>query len=574
MASKPSRPTKRDNRARRRYFPLGSIIDELLHNILDFFHETEDLLSLCLVSRRLYLFTVEHLYRDITFDSSAASHRQLLMRLTHENSAIVQRIRVLRLHTEQKPFDEYFRQLRLLITRMKNPTKFVIGVALSGPLGAADAFLYIIARCFPYSTVEIKQTGQNTRGIRDTLRTLTAHPACPQITRLDINLEYGGSMYPKCKRDLVVIIRSAQGLEHLRIRLVAATYFPEFLPVFQHEDFPRLKLLDLGHTETAIFTPGELMRWGKRGGWTRLTTLTTGSLDCFRCFVGRDVGLRELKLYTHDDHDFEEIDQIFVSPMTPTPFSDLSTFSCIEKDVSRRAGLRFMPVNILRWMPKLRHLLLARDENRWDPVVDPCLPSIQHVKDIRNFCPNLEFLAIEMGLQKAKNRVDLIKVLCHFEKLKVLHLFACLDTVQQNHTRELTYWGIAREMYHERRRLGLVWKSPFSVVRFTTVRHGRRVPVDRVDNFEVSFDHVKIRSGALTLPDWDVDEIILAESRKFDRMTVAELKARLYRTMFGKRVEKRSRFVKELERRKRDERMELEDDTYPTLYDTMVQQGS
>lgn len=77
---------------------FDKLIDDVLRLVIQEISVVEGkagLLNVCLVSRHLYLRTVPHLYREILFDLTKASHRRLLERLAIANSQTAAVIRVL-----------------------------------------------------------------------------------------------------------------------------------------------------------------------------------------------------------------------------------------------------------------------------------------------------------------------------------------------------------------------------------------------------------------------------------------------------------------------------------------------
>lgn len=578
MSSK-SKRQKEDAKAQ--LFPLETIVDELLLSILEHIESKQDLLNLCLVSRRLYCLTIGVLYRDLSLDFSAASHIRLMRRLVHAKATLPRRIQTIRVESSRVDLSlEHSDALCALFHRMTNLKLF----GWTGPLGALWDLPDVIHTRFPKAIIEItdnhcfqfdpeteddSDTEDDSETVREPITTLLTHPVQSQVTHITLCLTSSTHLYGSFKEDLVEFLNNNRILQLISIRLRDEVSFPSHNAAFEKGEVPRPTVLDLGKTKTAVFTPQELKRWGKKGGFQRLSSLTIGSMDCFRCFVGRDIGLKKLALYTteDEDNDIDTIDEILGSANTPVPFPDLWYFSCVEKRALSRPDPLFMPVNILRWMPKITYLIFVHNAN-W--VLERVLPMPQHIRDIRQTCPDLEHLAIEMGLTE-ECPTDLIKELARFEKPIKLNLFVCRPAYRYVKARWRDYWRIARQIYHERTRLGLVSGRPFAV-KFTTVDQIGYMPIDKVDSPEIYFENLKTRFGEITVPRFVGDTRLV--SHMLDTMTDEDLEEVQFKTVFGYPIWKRSRFAKEIKRREEYERTLPAPEDYPTLYDAMMQRDS
>jgi hypothetical protein len=219
--------------AKARQAPLEALIDEFLLSILEHSESKRDLLNICLVSRRLYILTIEVLYRDLSLDLSTASHRRLMQRLVHIKACLPQRIQILRVEASWQDLSfEHSNDLHALFHLITNFKLF----GWTQPLVA----LY----------------------------------------------------------DLAEII---------------------------HTSFSQA-IMEVTDNDCYLFDPE-----------------------------------------TEDDSGAED---------------NLWFFSCVERHVDFQPDLPFIPINILQWMPRLSHLMLAHDQNCWIPGMEQELPSPQHTRDI------------------------------------------------------------------------------------------------------------------------------------------------------------------------------------------------
>lgn len=449
MSSKLFRHTKGP---RRDYFPLETIIGELLCVILEHVYENEDLLNVCLVCRRLYMFAMEKLYRDISLDVTLASHRQLVQRVICTNSVLLQRIQSIRITGALKPYDKHYSELRLLILRHKNPRKIVLDGLLCVS-ASSGSFLDAIHDRFPHAAIEIDTISQLTQYVEYTATTLTSHPICFQITQLSITLEYGWSEYADFKKDLISVLRRAKSLEDLTIRTSEYDSFPEYLAAFRTDKLPKLKRLDLGR-EKGIFTSRELELWGRGDKLERLTLLLVGSAVCFGAIIKGKVDLKLLYLYTHEARDMADIVLALERRASSSPFENLHHFSCVEQTAHGRYNFVFMNVDVLRWTPNLKSIVVGRDYHVSASYLPPGfnLPTLQQIKDMRRLCPDLEEILIEVGIAGSTTKwpLDAIDELCRFEKLTYLNLFVCNHPAQVARIRNLDYRIMAGKILDKR----------------------------------------------------------------------------------------------------------------------------
>jgi hypothetical protein len=123
---------------------LNKLIADLLYLVLEqLVLADSSLLDLCQKSRYLYLQTVPHLYRRITFDFTRASHLRLLDRLAKPNSCLPGMIREIGIasiegkHVEQKII---LQRLSVVFSALKHVERFWWSAeSLDMPLFILDA---------------------------------------------------------------------------------------------------------------------------------------------------------------------------------------------------------------------------------------------------------------------------------------------------------------------------------------------------------------------------------------------------------------------------------------------------
>jgi hypothetical protein len=181
----PSTFRRLEQPTRPQHKPFETLANELLHAVLEHVEDIHDLLSLCLVSQRFYISTVELLYSDITIKFAAASHQQLWRRLTHPNSHIPARIRILRIFWSAKS-DGVSRDELLRIFRGTTNLRRVVWY---GPLDVQQYVSMAIRFYSLQATIEIQHSWPSTREKAElAMQRLSVHPYYHYVTHLYLHL--------------------------------------------------------------------------------------------------------------------------------------------------------------------------------------------------------------------------------------------------------------------------------------------------------------------------------------------------------------------------------------------------
>lgn len=551
--------------------PFETLANELLHAILEHVQDTQDQLSLCLVSRRFYISTVELLYRNITIQFAAASHRQLWRRLTHPTSHIPARIRVLRISWSAKSDGVSMNELFKIFRGTTNLRR----VVWCGPLDIQH-YLSIAIRSFSLqATIEIQHSWPATREKAElAMQRLSIYPYRSHVTHLHLHLSESVMSSADLKKHLLKALKNSQALIHVRFSVPDDLYFPEYAAEFDKGDLPKLKHLDLGSSK--IFTADELERWGKGGGWSQLQHLCVCRPERLYSFVGSAPNLTSLYLYIFRRADLVDMDMFFAQSNDAPPFPKLQRFYCEE--ITLLHNTHYLPLRFLQWMPGLTSLTLLRRRHLLGPQApDPAFPEAADIRKIRLFCPGLEKLDIEIDMNNAFSLKpsDIYTELCKFEKPIYLHLNPYVHIYSTTRAdkikRFLGYFCVGRKLLHMRRQLGLPHLEPCKIG-FTSVEEG---PYNRTAEIYPDMEVRALESSLRTfvVPFYYFDDSQSIDSfYRLDRMTVVQLEGAKMKYVLGKPVGKRKRVVQELERRKRDEDAVVVGEEYPTLYDAWTQE--
>jgi hypothetical protein len=286
---------------------LSDVIPELLMLILEQVNSARDLLSLCLVSSRLYIHTVPRLYRNMNFDLSRPQHHQLLHRLSQDTSLVSKHIRILSVTSlRQGPINAIHSLYTLLTLRLTNLQQLTWNGTCVAPRHVLDT----LSSKFPKAQLLLTSVKYFDNTEIDFLAapesafcSVLAHPASSLLTSLEINGKNGSLSYQSFKIELFITFTRSRALRNLRLRL--ESYHPHnssMLGLLQGKSLPRLQELYLDTPHSNLFTIAELEYWGAQGGWDDLTSLTLIATPT-DCFLRRSPYLKRLMILSHHrDH--------------------------------------------------------------------------------------------------------------------------------------------------------------------------------------------------------------------------------------------------------------------------------
>lgn len=578
------------NRAVRRkgsYFPIEQLVDDLLCPIIEQVDEIQDLLSLCLVSKRFYLRAISVLYRDVRLKLLRASHRQLLQRLTHPQSNLPERILVLRIMDTNFMTEDQKADVCILLRKSKNLRVF----KWIGTSDMPHTILDILESQFPMARFEIKDSSgrsnspdddMNQPGPRQPYEFLT-HSAHSQLTRLQFEPCSEAQYYPTFKLDFIKMLRNTPKLSHLELHCLYAPDYPEYIQHFRDVELPKLTFFSLQSWGNSLFTLRELMSWQLQGGWQNLIALRLRDMELLLAFLGQTPNLEILCLLAVIYEDMGHIEEALTDADTSGLFPKLRKFTYRNDELNRPPGHDLFPLRLLQFMPHITNLDLFQDHfstSEAYPKVDTL--TAQNIQDIRKWCPNIEDLGIDVQLlgPYAKWPNDILNELASFEKPITLTFYLHrLDTKRAKLSKgRVDYFIVSRRMRKKRQRLDLPWLEPFEI-QFKLVQPYRADwrPCEMLDYWATNSNS---RLGASTtlwfgygrgykdmlglgyLVRW------LEKEEDLDEMDLASLRESMASSRIGNLGWDRKGYKKEIRRRKRDEAANRVE--YPTLYDAWI----
>jgi hypothetical protein len=452
-------------------YTSAKFIDDILHLILDeiCLDDKDALLSMCLVSRRLYLLTAPYLYRNVKLDFTRPSHVHLVRRLVHPGSRWAARIRVLRITGTQKTTALRLLDLYVLFGRITKLQQ----LEWKGCLSIPHRILETLSVRFPTARL-IVEASKTKLGVSTNaplpFYNIFNHVAGRQLTFLEFKPVNIKQLYNGIKADFLHMLKRAEALQDLRWfeDMHDIKEHPEMLDCFQYGSLPRLRNFFL--FSYTMFTNIELRTWGLRGGWSELTNLTLYDSYQLCTFVGQIPKLEELSFFPVENFAIDRIGACLQSPPTDAPFGRLRKFSYKDQDSRYRfhRGSVVVPWCMLERMPKLEHLAFDRCRFIWEcpgPSLD--MATAQDICRIRTMFPCLKSLSLDLAIRGVIARwpYDLLEELALFKEPIEMNLF--LHAIDKKKTRAMLhrfkFSKIFRHIVKLRKAQQLPCQPPFQV---------------------------------------------------------------------------------------------------------------
>jgi hypothetical protein len=539
-------------------------IESLANEVLDLIisaarcEGTQDLLSLCLVSRQFYILTTPHIYRKIRLDLDRASHHRLLQRLNQPESDIPKMIRSLYISDLKGKHIEQLPQINNLVDALVNLEK----LKWYGPLEMPIYILHALYTRFPkahLSVMSIQSTFNNTKERHPTLGVLV-HPAAQMLTQFNVFLGEGEQLYVGFKIDIMCTLMQSPALTHLRI--IADTMGPDFWPtttrLFERYTLPKLKELRLFVKDSSFFTDSEIELWGLQGGWDNLVFLGLYHMHSFLRFLGRMPNLDELWLIPRETHDIDYLGAHLSHSNINNAFGPLRRLTVrLPKDdpMVPHHTRRVVPWCILIRLPKdqLKSLNIHHPHQPGLGLID--VPLAQEVHAIRIICPNLEEFGMDIALQRDRKSwpYDIFRELAAFENITLIICVHLEYTSTALYSRLLlstflrAYYRWGDYFRKERKQLQIPWQVPFQACfLFAVLTPPGITELIEPTNPDFGF---QIQEGLFgtrcqyTGPLWQYAD------EDLDRMSLEELKKKGKKKLLGKFGVNRRGYKREIRRR-------------------------
>ncbi|KAF1834300.1 hypothetical protein BDW02DRAFT_598307 [Decorospora gaudefroyi] len=543
------------------------LINDVLTLILEQVTSTQDLRSLSLVSRRLYLHTVPILYRKIDLDLSRSSHHSLLRQLARRKSLRPSLIRRLSVKSLNGDHADAARDLCALFLKLS----YFHELSWNSVLAAPRTILDTLTTRFPRARLLLTVTDNFSKWQSNpmsweglNMTRILQHPACLLLTHFHFAPGKAGRFPSTFKVDLIRMLTRNRVLKSLCVYAVfdMTVGFPDMSEFLQQQCLPKLENLQLHVFHDMLFTSRELAYWGSRGGWENLTSLSLYQVPQLLPFLGRAPKLRKLQIFSLIYDDMDLIDHHMAHEVgTNSFFPSLDELRFIPHSIPEYVPHQraVAPWAILKRAPQLTVLDISR-QHLPDGVVGISLatPTVSEIQQIRRYCPGLTKLRLNVRLigNVAKWPHHILRELAAFQQPIELGLF--LHQVEPRGATitndrgsfSLALWYVNRE----RKRLHLSCKEPFSVG-FRIVR-----PWKKMQPYWDSYSHA---GASARLQKFEMD----APRERLTDMSLERLKEKKQKQFSMKIGWDRRGYGKEIRLREQTNSEDTDGDAEVVLYD-------
>jgi hypothetical protein len=451
------------------YFEI--LIDDVLRLVLEKVTSKQDLVSLCLVSRRLYIHTVPQLYRDRNLDLSRSTDRRLLRWLAQPTSLLPSLIRVLNVKTSTKEPSRAPLDLCTVFLNLSNLQR----VTWHGLPVLPCTILDTLSSRFPTAQVLVKTIKDSTNSVplaELSHSRILQHPAGSLLTYFRYSQEDPNQLDENFKIDLVNMLTLNRVLKTLWIALPSglSVEHPEMLGLDRARSLPKLQELHLYTQNIQLFTNREPMYWGSTlGGCNKLAYLSPGHIPQLFPFLGRTSKLNKLRLAPRFYNDMYLLDAYLAPQEMSSAFASLKELHFCPH---ARNSLPHQRHVVLFGLLRRTTLLSISDISRQRftsrvHTLSRYMPITAEIREIRQCCPNLTEVRLNIGLvgKWAEWPYEILTELAGFEKPLQLALFLTREDSMRGRLaiHWMNYPHAVRYIRNERERQHLPWEKSFSV---------------------------------------------------------------------------------------------------------------
>jgi len=410
---------------------LGLICEELQSSQ----GEKDDLLALCLVSRRLYLVTTPYLYRNLRIDLTRASHIRLIQRLIYSGPQLARKIQCLTISGTEKQTDFQLQDIDLLLARIGCLREF----AWNGSLDIPHQTLQTLRLKFPKARLRIGALHTRLQGLPASApappHATLLHPGCNHLRAFHFLSTGSGFLYTGFKRDLIHMLHHNPQLHSLHLDTYLEPWDkslrgdPELLNELQSGPLPRVSSLILA---TSLFSTGEIELCAQRDMFRRVVLLRVHNSKQFLSICARALNLGDVTLVPEHGLRFDgliaQVEQL--AALKRPPFRKVQslryqTFEHLNSPSQQPA----MPWYLIGQMPILISVELypfLLQSSRAGPQLDATTTT--DLKKLRDLVPGVEKIVVHVPARplQSQARLEILRELATFERLNdvSLYLFA------------------------------------------------------------------------------------------------------------------------------------------------------
>jgi hypothetical protein len=248
------------------------------------------------------------------------------------------------------------------------------------------------------------------------------HVVVRQLTSFYLSATWLDQYYGNFKIDLVNMLGSASSLKTLSIcdsltGTLMPTTFQVDLRHMSELQLPQLQELEIT-TTVRVFTSLELAIWGKQGGWANLKILAPFHGDLFSSFPGQVPQLDQLRVYRHDQWDSQELDA-YMNTLRGSLLGPITKLQYVNGIYS----WDLIPWFVLRRVCSTINELFISHHTFYDVSRNVPAPTAQNIHHLRNICPRLRVLHVDIVLYDEDWEFDLLRQLSLFKEPIRLRLY-------------------------------------------------------------------------------------------------------------------------------------------------------
>ncbi|KAH4006444.1 hypothetical protein HBI56_033540 [Parastagonospora nodorum] len=437
--------------------------------------EKEDLLALCLVSRRLYLVTTPYLYRNLRIDLTRASHIRLIQRLIHSGSQLASKIRWLTISGTEKQTDLQLQDIDLLFSRLVRLQEF----AWNGSLDIPHHTLQTLRNRFPKAGLRIGALQTMLQGLPAPApsHATLLHPGCKHLRAFHFLSLGSGSLYTGFKRDLIHMLHHNPQLCSLHLDTYLEPWDkslrddPELLNELHSGPLPRVSSLILA---TSLFTTGEIELCAQRGMFRRVLLLRVHNSKQFLSICARSLDIKDITFVPEHGLRFggliAQVDRLAGSKRPPFRKVRSLRYQTLEHMSSFTQHQPEMPWYLIAQMPRLNlleHYPFLLLSSRTGPQLGATTTT--GLKKLRDLVPGVQKIVVHISARplQSRARLGIIRELATFERLNdvSLYLFAgngynCPAMLQQSMCRQIfqEFLAARKPTIHSQEPLTVIFK--------------------------------------------------------------------------------------------------------------------
>jgi hypothetical protein len=300
---------------------------------------------------------------------------------------------------------------------------------------------------------------------------------CARLTRLAIIVDTENRIQDSFRRNLLVMLLFARSLPSLQLwtnlNLENDQDFTDILSPHNYNNLPKLDELWIVTGKLRVFSYYELCLWGEACGWRNMRTLMFGRPRDLLAFIAKVPRLEGLVFMPRGENDVDKAESYLRNSEHDAPLvQTLNTIRMAPDYLVRHSPTRLsraVPWCLLQYARNITTLVIYRPRLGlgWTSN-DICAATANDIVQLRNFCPALEELWVDVVVLDFWRSATTKKLLASFaqiEKLKRLRIYLHVDKLWHNKVLlgRLECCDMFRIILDKRKNKQLSCEAPFAV---------------------------------------------------------------------------------------------------------------